>query len=364
MNRRFIFGPVAQVLTLVILGIFAVDFCRRLWIDWGNMRGRLNVTGTSSVTDIVPGTELTSFSADVSVVTDATGGTSGQNQSAESSTTTTTAYAVPTDALTTDVPNSDVHTGSLLLIDEAHPLASAPAMTPFSSIKYDHIRLPNRGLLVNNIMIDPMVRMFNAFYAATGKNNLMVYATTQIPTAPEFKVNIPERAAGLSLDISVLNEAAGKHSGLTGQGEYAWMPQHAPEFGFVVRYTADKSELTGINGIPWHYRYVGVPHAQYMAEKGLCLEEYLNELRSYTWESGHLKMTYGDKSYEVYYVPASQMGSTTSIPYPSGMIPTVSGDNIDGFVVVCTPGATVVDTVATTPADEDVPAYTLEPEAE
>ncbi|MBR5405471.1 MAG: D-alanyl-D-alanine carboxypeptidase family protein [Oscillospiraceae bacterium] len=335
MNRRFIFGPVAQVLTLVIIGIFAVDFFRRLWIDWGNMRGKLNVhSPSSSVTDIVPGTDATNVSSDSTVLTDLTGGS--DQTGSESTSTTAATNPVPTDALTTDVQNADVHTGSLILVDADHPLAATPAMTPFSAIKYDHIRLPNRGLLVNNEIISPMVSMFNAFYASTGKNNLMVYATTQVPTAPEFQVSIPERAAGLSLDISVLNEAAGKHSGLTGEGEYAWMPQHAPEFGFVVRYTADKSEQTGMKGLPWHYRYVGVPHAQYMTEHALCLEEYLNELRTHTWDSGHLKMNYGGKDYEVYYVPASQMGSTTSIPYPAGMEPTVSGDNIDGFIVACT----------------------------
>ena len=336
MNRRFIFGPVAQVLTLVIIGIFAVDFFRRLWFDWGNMRGKLNVhTPSSSVSDIVPGTEASSLTSDTALTTELTG-ISDQTGSAENTSTTAATNPMPSDALTTDVPNTDLHTGSLILVDSAHPLSATPAMTPFSSIKYDHIRLPNRGLLVNNEIITPMVSMFNAFFASTGKNNLMVYATTQVPSAPEFQVNIPERAAGLSLDISVLNEAAGKHSGLTGEGEYAWMPKHAPEFGFVVRYTADKSAQTGVNGLPWHYRYVGVPHAQYMTEQNLCLEEYLNELRAHTWDGEHLKMTYGSKSYEVYYVPASQMGSTTSIPYPVGTVPTISGDNIDGFIVACT----------------------------
>ena len=348
MNRRFIFGPVAQVLTLVILGIFAVDFCRRLWIGWGNMRGKLNVTDASSVTDIVPGTE-TSFSADVSVLTEATV-SSDLTGSSESASTTTTTYSVPADAQSTDVANSEIHNGSLILVDQTHGLVSAPAMTPFSSIKYDHIRLPNRGLLVNNLMIDQMVKMFNGFYAATGKNNLMVYSTTLMPTAPEFKVDIPERPAGLSLDISVLNEAAGKHTGLTGEGEYAWMPKHAPEYGFVVRYTADKTGQTGINGISWHYRYVGVPHAQYMTEHNLCLEEYLNELRSHPWEGEHLKMSYGGKSYEVYFVPSSQMGSTTTIAYPAGTTPVISGNNIDGFIVTCTVGAGE----ATTPNTQNV----------
>ena len=29
---------------------------------------------------------------------------------------------------------------------------------------------------------------------------------------------------------------------------------------------------------PWHFRYVGVPHALLMEQRGLCLEEYLDLL--------------------------------------------------------------------------------------
>ena len=63
MNRRFNFGGIALILTAVILGIFAVDFFRRLWIDWGNARGKLNVT-SSTLDDVVPGTtDLTQFTS-------------------------------------------------------------------------------------------------------------------------------------------------------------------------------------------------------------------------------------------------------------------------------------------------------------
>ena len=53
----------------------------------------------------------------------------------------------------------------------------------------------------------------------------------------------------------------------------------APRYGFVERYRAEKQSITGIAAEPWHFRYVGVPHAQLMEELGLCLEEYLELLR-------------------------------------------------------------------------------------
>lgn len=49
----------------------------------------------------------------------------------------------------------------------------------------------------------------------------------------------------------------------------------APTYGFIQRYPAGKEHVTGIAHEPWHFRYVGVPHAESMARQGLCLEEYL-----------------------------------------------------------------------------------------
>ena len=51
----------------------------------------------------------------------------------------------------------------------------------------------------------------------------------------------------------------------------------AAEFGFILRYPAGKEHVTGIAHEPWHFRYVGVPHAALMVRKGLTLEEYLGE---------------------------------------------------------------------------------------
>lgn len=56
-------------------------------------------------------------------------------------------------------------------------------------------------------------------------------------------------------------------------GESKWLREHAAEYGFVMRYPEGKEELTGWSYEPWHYRYVGVPLAKLMVERGLCLEE-------------------------------------------------------------------------------------------
>lgn len=54
-----------------------------------------------------------------------------------------------------------------------------------------------------------------------------------------------------------------------------WLLEHSWEYGFVLRYPEDKSEITGIKYEPWHYRYVGKEYAKEMHEKNQCLEEFV-----------------------------------------------------------------------------------------
>ena len=59
---------------------------------------------------------------------------------------------------------------------------------------------------------------------------------------------------------------------------FAWLSQHAAEYGFILRYPRDKTAITGIIYEPWHYRYVGVDNAAAILQSGGCLEEYLAKL--------------------------------------------------------------------------------------
>ena len=62
------------------------------------------------------------------------------------------------------------------------------------------------------------------------------------------------------------------------QGDTAtqkWLMEHSWEYGFILRYPRDKTDITGIIYEPWHYRYVGKEAAEEITQKGICLEEYL-----------------------------------------------------------------------------------------
>ena len=56
-----------------------------------------------------------------------------------------------------------------------------------------------------------------------------------------------------------------------------WLRAHCWEYGFILRYPTDKSDVTGIIYEPWHYRYVGRDYARQIYESGLCLEEWLDK---------------------------------------------------------------------------------------
>ena len=70
----------------------------------------------------------------------------------------------------------------------------------------------------------------------------------------------------------------GMNSDMAKEPETQWMAENCARFGFILRYPADKEDITEINYEPWHLRYVGVEVATYIMENGLCLEEFYNEL--------------------------------------------------------------------------------------
>jgi len=62
---------------------------------------------------------------------------------------------------------------------------------------------------------------------------------------------------------------------INGTGSHEWLAEHCWEYGFILRYTAEKEAITGIIDEPWHFRYVGTEVSMDIKDTGLCLEEYL-----------------------------------------------------------------------------------------
>lgn len=83
-----------------------------------------------------------------------------------------------------------------------------------------------------------------------------------------------EHQLGLAVDI-ISNAHPDLDEGWAETEEAKWLREHCAEYGFILRYPPDKSDITGIVWEPWHFRYVGEEAAVYIMENDLCLEEYL-----------------------------------------------------------------------------------------
>jgi D-alanyl-D-alanine carboxypeptidase len=62
-----------------------------------------------------------------------------------------------------------------------------------------------------------------------------------------------------------------------------WLSANAVSYGFIIRYPADKTEITKYQYEPWHIRYVGKPLARALQQSGLTLDEaypYLQQART------------------------------------------------------------------------------------
>lgn len=238
---------------------------------------------------------------------------------------------------TVRLSRDQVFAGPLLLVNRAHPLQNtAPGeLAPVDS-QYPHILLEYRTTQLLRACIQraggggeivpvsgwrsqaEQQRIWDEAMAESGEDFTKKYVA--VPGCSEHQT-------GLAID---LGKAAGHidfirpafpYDGVCGN-----FRRLAPRYGFIERYQQGREAITGIAHEPWHFRYVGTPHAQLMAEHGLCLEEYRDFLR-HGPRRCHLP---NGRLAQVFYIPSA--GETTDIELPEGCCQ-VSGDNVDGFIV-------------------------------
>lgn len=86
-----------------------------------------------------------------------------------------------------------------------------------------------------------------------------------------------EHHLGLAVDL-----VSSEHVRLDQDAEktkgYQWLVAHCHEYGFILRYPNNTTDVTGIIYEPWHFRYVGEEAAAEIMEAGITLEEYLSQL--------------------------------------------------------------------------------------
>jgi D-alanyl-D-alanine carboxypeptidase len=107
--------------------------------------------------------------------------------------------------------------------------------------------------------------LFNNYVKQDGEKKARTYSA--VPGTSEHET-------GLAIDVSGTNGKCAATDCFAGTREAGWLAEHAPEYGFIIRYPKGKESITGYKYEPWHIRYVGKKAAAQIAQKGITLEEY------------------------------------------------------------------------------------------
>lgn len=96
----------------------------------------------------------------------------------------------------------------------------------------------------------------------------------QSADAASARAGHSEHQTGLALDLVACAPCGGIDAfGGTPQG--AWVAEHSWEYGFIVRYEAGATGISGYKPEPWHVRYIGVELAAAYHQGGFhTLEEF------------------------------------------------------------------------------------------
>ncbi|MDR9852097.1 D-alanyl-D-alanine carboxypeptidase family protein [Paenibacillus sp. VCA1] len=244
-----------------------------------------------------------------------------------------------------------VRRGPLALINREHPLRQPihsgylePVQDiPLASTEEKQMRLERTCL-----------RQLDALLAACGGKERIgivsgyrtrmeqqrIYDRSYVENGPIFTASYvarpgeSEHQTGLAVDVGELNAGVDYICpSFPDHGVYKEFRRRAAEHGFIQRYQEGKEHLTHIACEPWHFRYVGIPHAVIMEQYGMCLEEYTEYMRQFTPEGPHLFKKYKNHLIEMYVVEIGEEDKEIAIRTEPGVRVEISGNNVNGCVV-------------------------------
>ena len=260
----------------------------------------------------------------------------------------------------------DIHRGSCILVNFDVPYVFEEEEDVYSVYKNKSksYKVTSGSIFLRMEMIRAMNAMMDQFYAETENRNIMVnsgfrsakqqqevYDEKERLNGPEYAENYvqkpgySEHHTGYAMDLAVYDEGDLDVEGdeamwtFDGKNEYFWVDQNCAQYGFILRYSASKEDVTKISYESWHYRYVGIGNALAIKNMGLALEEYINFIRDYSYQGTRYYITADNGDiYCLYYVKSTGMdGQKLPIPKTARSYE-ISGNNIDGFIVAALVG--------------------------
>ncbi len=87
-----------------------------------------------------------------------------------------------------------------------------------------------------------------------------------------------EHQLGLAMDLGTMKTTSLTEA-FAESPEGRWVAENAWRFGFIIRYKAEWTQVTGYSWEPWHVRFVGREHARALYEANVPFELYIQSLR-------------------------------------------------------------------------------------
>ncbi len=241
------------------------------------------------------------------------------------------------------IPKKSVHAGNLVLVNGQYPYCSEnvePSLVPVHS---DSMVLLERratvllSKLVSSIEGWPQISAVSGWrsrgeqreiYDQSLRDNGAAF-TEQFVARPDHS----EHQTGLAIDLGLRKpEIDFIRPDFPYSGICQTFREKAAAYGFIERYPKGKEAITGIAHEPWHFRYVGVPHAEIMTELDLTLEEYHDFIKQYPHGEKYFLYRNDNQNIEVSYGKAAA-GADTEFEIEDDIPYSVSGNNADGFVL-------------------------------
>ena len=229
-----------------------------------------------------------------------------------------------------------IHSGLLVLVNAEHPIRGAerPVLAP--ALPGSEVLLDARAAAMLTGLVSRL-RAAGEILPVSGWRSMreqqVIWDSSLRENGEDFTrkyVALPgcsEHQTGLAIDLALRAEEidfirpAFPYDGVCGQFRAL-----AADYGFIERYEAGKERVTGIAAEPWHFRYVGRPHARLMRERSLCLEEYVELLRTFHYPGRLLEARGEAYEAEIGFAGARDSFALPDAPYQ------VSGNNVDGYI--------------------------------
>lgn len=180
-----------------------------------------------------------------------------------------------------------------VIVNKQHPLQPKDYIPADLVVPTVPLRVPgNESMQLRQITATNLEDMFTA--AKASGINLMLssgyrsyqyqvslyngYVQTQgqaVADTQSARPGFSEHQTGLAADVEPVSRTCEVDTCFKDTPEGQWLAANAYKYGFIIRYTAGKTAITGYEFEPWHVRYVGTALSTEMHDKHIeTLEEF------------------------------------------------------------------------------------------